>query len=95
MLSALFSLVLGLARRALPDVARSARCGSLAYVYIQVFRALSLYIYVLWIYFGIAAGIGVNFSAATSRGDCAHDAQLRVHGGDLPLGARLGRSRAA
>jgi His/Glu/Gln/Arg/opine family amino acid ABC transporter permease subunit len=37
-----------------------------AYVYIQVFRALSLYIYVLWIYFGIAAAIHVNFSPVTA-----------------------------
>lgn len=33
-----------------------------AYAYVQVFRALSLYIYVLWIYFGIAAAVGVNLS---------------------------------
>ena len=33
-----------------------------AYLYIQVFRALSLYIYVLWIYFGIAAAVGINLS---------------------------------
>ena len=38
----------------------------LAFTYTQVFRALSLYIYVLWIYFGIAAGIGVNFSPLTA-----------------------------
>ena len=38
----------------------------LAYIYIQLFRALSLYIYVLWIYFGIAAAVGVNFSPITA-----------------------------
>ena len=37
-----------------------------AYVYIQVFRALSLYIYVLWIYFGIAGAVGINFSPLTA-----------------------------
>ena len=39
---------------------------ALAYVYIAVFRALSLYIYVLWIYFGIAGAIGINFSPLTA-----------------------------
>lgn len=37
-----------------------------AYVYIQVFRALSLYIYVLWIYFGIAGAVGINLSPLTA-----------------------------
>jgi ABC-type amino acid transport system permease subunit len=37
-----------------------------AYLYIQIFRALSLYIYVLWIYFGIAGAVGVNFSPLTA-----------------------------
>jgi His/Glu/Gln/Arg/opine family amino acid ABC transporter permease subunit len=64
-LSTVLSLALGL-------VVAVCRMSSLrllrygAYVYIQVFRALSLYIYVLWIYFGIAAGIGVNFSPLTA-----------------------------
>jgi His/Glu/Gln/Arg/opine family amino acid ABC transporter permease subunit len=64
-LSTVLSLALGL-------VVALCRMSSLrllrygAYVYIQVFRALSLYIYVLWIYFGIAAGIGVNFSPLTA-----------------------------
>lgn len=39
---------------------------AVAYVYIAVFRALSLYIYVLWIYFGIAGAIGVNFNPLTA-----------------------------
>jgi His/Glu/Gln/Arg/opine family amino acid ABC transporter permease subunit len=38
----------------------------LAWGYIQLFRALSLYIYVLWIYFGLAAAIGINLSPITS-----------------------------
>jgi len=33
-----------------------------AYGYVQVFRALSLYIYVLWIYFGIASAVGINLT---------------------------------
>ena len=64
-LSTILSLALGLvvALCRMSSV-RLLRYG--AYVYIQVFRALSLYIYVLWIYFGIAAGIGVNFSPLTA-----------------------------
>jgi His/Glu/Gln/Arg/opine family amino acid ABC transporter permease subunit len=38
----------------------------LAFVYIQVFRALSLYIYVLLLYYGIAAVSGINFSPLTA-----------------------------
>lgn len=34
----------------------------LAFGYVQVFRALSLYIYILWVYFGIAAFVGVNLN---------------------------------
>ena len=60
-LSALFSLVLGLLV-ALCRMSSFRPLRYLAYVYIQVFRALSLYIYVLWIYFGIAAGVGINFA---------------------------------
>jgi His/Glu/Gln/Arg/opine family amino acid ABC transporter permease subunit len=37
-----------------------------AYVYIQVFRAVSLYIYVLWVYFGLAGATGINFSPLTA-----------------------------
>lgn len=60
-LSVVFALALGL----LVALARGSRLAPLriaAYVYIQLFRALSLYIYVLWIYFGIAAAVGVNLS---------------------------------
>jgi ABC-type amino acid transport system permease subunit len=39
---------------------------AIAYVYIAVFRALSLYIYVLWIYFGIAGVFGINFNPLTA-----------------------------
>jgi His/Glu/Gln/Arg/opine family amino acid ABC transporter permease subunit len=37
-----------------------------AYGYVQLFRALSLYIYVLWIYFGIAGAVGINFNPLTA-----------------------------
>lgn len=37
-----------------------------AYAYIQVFRAVSLYIYVLWIYFGVAAALHLNFTPLTA-----------------------------
>ena len=55
------SVLSALFRSCSDSSSRSAGCPVpalryLAYVYIQVFRALSLYIYVLWIYFGIAAG---------------------------------------
>ena len=54
-------LVVALCRMSPLRVLRGA-----AYVYIQVFRALSLYIYVLWIYFGIASTIHVNLSPLTA-----------------------------
>jgi His/Glu/Gln/Arg/opine family amino acid ABC transporter permease subunit len=64
-LSLVFSLALGLVvalcRMSPVRVVRGA-----AYVYIQVFRALSLYIYVLWIYFGIAGAVGINLSPLTA-----------------------------
>jgi His/Glu/Gln/Arg/opine family amino acid ABC transporter permease subunit len=56
-----FSLVLGLVI-ALCRMSPIAPLRWLAFAYIQVFRALSLYIYVLLIYFGIASVSGVNFS---------------------------------
>jgi His/Glu/Gln/Arg/opine family amino acid ABC transporter permease subunit len=59
------SLVVGL----LVAVARMSTFRPLrwfAYVYIQFFRALSLYIYVLWLYFGLATVGGINFSPLTA-----------------------------
>ena len=64
-LSAIFALAIGLVV-ALCRMSAIAPLRWLAFTYTQVFRALSLYIYVLWIYFGIAAGIGVNFSPLTA-----------------------------
>jgi len=64
-LSLVFSLALGLLV-ALCRLSPIAPLRWAAYVYVQVFRALSLYIYVLWIYFGIAATTGVNFSPLTA-----------------------------
>jgi His/Glu/Gln/Arg/opine family amino acid ABC transporter permease subunit len=64
-LSLVFSLALGLVV-ALCRMSPIRPLRAAAYVYIQVFRALSLYIYVLWIYFGIAGAIGVNFSPVTA-----------------------------
>jgi His/Glu/Gln/Arg/opine family amino acid ABC transporter permease subunit len=64
-LSLVFSLALGLVV-ALCRMSPIVPLRAAAYVYIQVFRALSLYIYVLWIYFGIAGAIGVNFSPVTA-----------------------------
>src|SRR5262249_36116419 len=64
-LSTVLSLALGLVV-ALCRMSGFRPLRYLAYVYIQVFRALSLFIYVLWIYFGIAAGIGVTISPVTA-----------------------------
>jgi len=55
------SLVLGLLV-ALWRLAPLRPLSLLAFLYIQVFRALSLYIYILWVYFGIAALFGINLS---------------------------------
>jgi len=55
------SLALGLVV-ALCRMAPFAPLRWLAFAYIQVFRALSLYIYVLLLYYGIAAVSGINFS---------------------------------
>jgi His/Glu/Gln/Arg/opine family amino acid ABC transporter permease subunit len=64
-LSLVFSLLLGLVV-ALCRMSPIRLLRAAAYVYIQVFRALSLYIYVLWIYFGIAGALGINFSPVTA-----------------------------
>ncbi len=58
-LSFVFSLVLGLLV-ALARLAPFRPLNVVAYLYTQIFRALSLYIYVLFIYFGIAAVFGIN-----------------------------------
>lgn len=58
LLSVVFSLALGLVV-ALIRMAPGP-LGLIGFVYIQVFRALSLYVYILFIYFGIAAAIGLN-----------------------------------
>jgi glutamine transport system permease protein len=65
LLSLVLSLGLGLVV-ALCRMSPVAPLRILAYLYIQVFRAVSLYIYVLWVYFGLAGAIGVNFSPITA-----------------------------
>lgn len=64
-LSLVLSLALGLLV-ALCRVSPIAPVRFLAYVYTQVFRALSLYIYVLWLYFGLASAVGINLSPLTA-----------------------------
>jgi His/Glu/Gln/Arg/opine family amino acid ABC transporter permease subunit len=64
-ISLVLSLALGLVV-ALCRMAQFAPLRVLAYVYIQLFRAVSLYIYVLWIYFGLAGATGINFSPLTA-----------------------------
>ena len=58
LLSVAFSLVLGLVVALIRMV--PGPIGLIGFLYIQVFRALSLYVYILFIYFGIAAAIGLN-----------------------------------
>jgi His/Glu/Gln/Arg/opine family amino acid ABC transporter permease subunit len=65
LLSFAFSLVLGLIV-ALCRMSPFRLLKGIAYVYVAVFRALSLYIYVLWIYFGIAGVFGINFNPLTA-----------------------------
>ncbi|HXF97110.1 MAG TPA: amino acid ABC transporter permease [Gaiellaceae bacterium] len=60
-LSLVLSLALGLVV-ALARLSPLAPLRLVAYGYVQIFRALSLYIYVLWIYFGLASAVGVNLS---------------------------------
>ena len=57
-LSIAFSLVLGLVValiRMMPGP-----LGMIGFLYIQIFRALSLYVYILFVYFGLAAAFGLN-----------------------------------
>jgi His/Glu/Gln/Arg/opine family amino acid ABC transporter permease subunit len=64
-LSVIFALALGLVI-ALLRLSPIAPLRWFAAAYVAVFRALSLYIYVLWIYFGIASALGINISKLTS-----------------------------
>ncbi len=63
-LSMAFSLVLGLIV-ALVRLAPGP-VGALGFLYVQVFRALSLYVYILFIYFGIAAVFHIDFDPITA-----------------------------
>jgi His/Glu/Gln/Arg/opine family amino acid ABC transporter permease subunit len=65
LISFALALALGLVV-ALCRMAPFAPLRLLAYLYIQIFRALSLYIYVLWVYFGLAGATGINFSPITA-----------------------------
>jgi His/Glu/Gln/Arg/opine family amino acid ABC transporter permease subunit len=65
LLSLVLSLALGLVV-ALARMSPSRVLRGIAYVYVAVFRAISLYIYVLWIYFGIAGVFGINFNPLTA-----------------------------
>jgi len=63
-LSVLFSLVLGL----IVALVRMAPgpIGLVGFLYVQVFRALSLYVYILFIYFGVAAVFHIDFDPITA-----------------------------
>ena len=64
LLSVVFSLVLGL----IVALVRMTPgpIGFVGFVYVQVFRALSLYIYILFIYFGFAAAFQIDFPNITA-----------------------------
>ena len=64
LLSVVFSLVLGLVV-ALVRMAPGP-LGMIGFLYVQVFRALSLYVYILFIYFGVAAAFGIDFDPITA-----------------------------
>jgi His/Glu/Gln/Arg/opine family amino acid ABC transporter permease subunit len=64
LLSVAFSLVLGLIVALVRMV--PGPIGFIGFVYVQVFRALSLYIYILFIYFGIAAAFQIDFDPITA-----------------------------
>ena len=63
-LSVLFSLVLGL----IVALVRMAPgpIGLVGFLFVQVFRALSLYVYILFIYFGVAAVFHIDFDPITA-----------------------------
>jgi His/Glu/Gln/Arg/opine family amino acid ABC transporter permease subunit len=64
LLSMAFSLVLGL-MVALVRMAPGP-IGMIGFAYVQVFRALSLYVYILFIYFGVAAVFHIDFDPITA-----------------------------
>jgi His/Glu/Gln/Arg/opine family amino acid ABC transporter permease subunit len=55
------AFALGLAV-ALCRVSKIGPLKAVAYAYVQVFRALSLYVYILWIYFGLGIALGINLT---------------------------------
>ncbi len=64
LLSVAFSLALGLVV-ALVRMAPGP-IGLIGFVYVQIFRALSLYVYILFVYFGIAAAFHIRFDPITA-----------------------------
>lgn len=64
LLSMALSLVLGLIVALVRMV--PGPIGVIGFLYIQVFRALSLYIYILFIYFGVAAALHIDFDPITA-----------------------------
>jgi His/Glu/Gln/Arg/opine family amino acid ABC transporter permease subunit len=64
-----FSLVVGLIV-ALCRLSRFPPLSILAYAYTQLFRALSLYVYILWVYFGVPAFLGIYISPFQSAVVC-------------------------
>jgi His/Glu/Gln/Arg/opine family amino acid ABC transporter permease subunit len=51
---------------ALLRMARFKPISWLAFIYIQVFRSMSLYIYILWIFFGVSIVTGIHVGAFAS-----------------------------
>jgi His/Glu/Gln/Arg/opine family amino acid ABC transporter permease subunit len=63
-LSVVFSLALGLLVALVRMV--PGPIGFIGFIYVQIFRALSLYVYILFIYFGIAAAFHLDFDPITA-----------------------------
>jgi His/Glu/Gln/Arg/opine family amino acid ABC transporter permease subunit len=70
---AIMSMICALALGLLVALCRMSRIRMLswaAFVYIQVFRALSLFIYILWVYFGLAIVSGINLTPLAAAVVC-------------------------
>ena len=103
-LSFVFALVVGLLV-ALCRLAPLAPVRALAFGYVQLFRAVSLYIYILWIYFGIPLAFGWRLTPlqagvlALTLLDSAYMAEIyrsairAVERGQWEAAASLGLSR--
>ncbi|WP_162571767.1 amino acid ABC transporter permease [Variovorax sp. SRS16] len=101
-LSLLFGLAIALMR-----MSSLKAVSAFAFGYTQFFRAISIYIYIIWIYFGLAVSTGINLSpyvASVIAITLLHSAYLSeifratinsVGGGQLEAARSLGMKRGA